>query len=135
MKSPFGLLFPTLAGGAALFAIATETHYSVALSAAVIAVIAGGGAVWEAARRSPKARATRPSPPTGPETVGVRSWLGRGRLGRAEIIHLVDRLDRAGDRPQLPVRSTEEVAVLVDLPDAEFRAYLNARLDRIEGDA
>lgn len=135
MKAPFGLLFPVLAGGAALFAIATETHYSIALSAAVVAVIAGAATVGEAARRSPSVRASRAASPAGPETVGVRSWLRHGRLGRSEIIHLVDRLDRAGDRPELPVRSNEEIAVLVDLPEAEFRAYLNARLDRIEGEA
>jgi hypothetical protein len=133
MRAPFGFVFPVLAVGAALFAIATQTHYTIALGAGVVAVVAAALTIWDAAGRSPKALAP-PTRPLEPETVGVRSWLERGRLGRMEIIHLLDRLDRGADRPDLPIRRVEEIALLADLPEEQFREYLTARIETIEGE-
>jgi len=132
MRAPFTLLFPVLAGLGAIVAIVAGSDYAVAVPFAVGAVAAAALSLVEAVRGTGWAEA--PSPRRWDDrAAGVRAWFHRGRLGREEILQLVDRLDRAGDHPELPVRRSEEVARLVRLPDAQWRAYVNARLDAIEG--
>ncbi|MGP8078318.1 MAG: hypothetical protein ACLQD8_06895 [Thermoplasmata archaeon] len=132
MKAPFGALFPAIALVAAAVAIAAETDYRVSVPAAVGAVAAAALTLWDAAHRSPAARAPSPRRP-GPGIVGARAWMGRGTLGRTQILLLVDRIDRGTNHPDLPIRPDAEMDRLVRLPDEEFRAYVHARLDAIEG--
>lgn len=132
MKAPFGVLFPALALGLALVAIAVGANYAVAVPAGAAAVVFAGLTLWDAVRRSdPSGRraAARGHPPP----VGARGWFLHGGVGREELVLLVDRLDRAGDHPDLPVRTPAEVERILRLSDREFRAYVNARLDAIEG--
>jgi hypothetical protein len=132
MKAPFGALFPAVAIALAIAAVASEANYGISFPAAVGAVIAASFALWDAARRS-----ARPDVPPArrpePELVGVRAWIGHGVVGRTEILLLVDRIDRGTDHPDLPIRSDAEVDRLVRLSPEQFRAYVNARLDAIEG--
>jgi hypothetical protein len=134
MKAPFGALFPALAIAAAIVAIVAGPTYAIAAPAAVAAVVAAALTIWETVDRSaPHVR--RPARPPVAEDVGVRAWFRGGSFGREEIVLLVDRLERRADHPDLPIRSAKELRRLVRLPDDEFRAYVNTRLDAIEGGA
>ncbi|HTP54586.1 MAG TPA: hypothetical protein VML94_06495 [Thermoplasmata archaeon] len=134
MNAPFGILFPLLAVLGAVVAIVAGADYAVALPFAVGSVALAAIALGEAVRRSEVLRRPGASR-TLDRTAGVRAWFHRGTLGREEILMLVDRLDRGADRPDLPIRLSDEVARLVRLPEEQFRAYVNARLDSIEGTA
>jgi hypothetical protein len=132
MNAPFGLLFPVLAVLGAIVAIVAGADYAIALPFAVGAVAVAAFALADSVRRSGGAR----RPTAGrilDRTAGVRAWFHRGSLGREEILLLVDRLDRGADRPDLPIRPSHETDRLVRLSEEEFRAYVNARLDAIEG--
>ncbi|HUJ78593.1 MAG TPA: hypothetical protein VLX64_06260 [Thermoplasmata archaeon] len=134
MKGPFGVVPPAIAVVATFVAIDAGPNYSVALPMSVIAVTAAlftaADALARTAHRTPPRSSSR-----GGRTGGLREWFLRGRIGREQIVLLLDRLDRAGDRPTLPLRSSEEIEGLVRLPDAEFRAFVRRRLDAIEGEA
>lgn len=134
MNRPFGWLFPALAGGLAIVAIVTGLNYAASIPAGLGAIAAAGATVAEAATNSARHRPASPVRPP-PEVVGARAWLQLGRDGREEIVRMVDRLDRAGDHPDLPLRPSPEVDRLTRLPDPEFRQWVTGRLDAIEGTA
>ena len=133
MRAPFGPLLPVLAGAAAAAAIVTGPDYVLSVPLGGLAVVAAGLTLAEAilrARSAPRSGAAAgPSP--GPGV--ARTWRMRGRLGRQELVLYLDRLDRAGNHPLLPVRPPAEVDRLARLPDEEFRTYVEARLTAIEG--
>ncbi|MFY9717320.1 MAG: hypothetical protein WAK40_05230 [Thermoplasmata archaeon] len=134
MNAPFGLLFPVLAVLGAIVAIVAGPDYALAIPFAVGAVAAAAIALGESVRRSDRDR--RPTTVRSLDrTAGVRAWFHRGTIGREEILLLVDRLDRGADRPDLPIRPSAETLRLVGLSEEEFRAYVNGRLDSIEGTA
>jgi hypothetical protein len=121
------------AAAAAIVGIATGPDLGISVPAALAAVLAGGLAAWDTSRAGP-ARPVRPVvEPWAAPSVGVRSWFSEGTLGREEIVLLLDRLDREGPNPHLPVRPPVELRRLVEAPLREFRAYVRARLDQIEG--
>ena len=132
MNAPFGVLFPALAIGAAAVAIVAGSDYAIAVPFAAGGVAAAAVAVLEAGGRLPRRRPTLVRPAES-VVAGVRPWFRGGSFGRAAIVEHVDRLDRRGDHPDLPIRSPAEVATIVRLPDDEFRAYVRSRLDAIEG--
>ncbi|HTP55100.1 MAG TPA: hypothetical protein VML53_00325 [Thermoplasmata archaeon] len=134
MKGPFGFIPPAIAVAAAFTAIGAGPNYAIALPMSVIAVTAAAFTAADALARTAR-RAPARTPPRGGRTAGLREWFVRGRIGREQIVLFLDRLDRAGDRPELPIRSSEEIEGLVRLPDAEFRAFVRRRLDAIEGEA
>lgn len=134
MTRPFGLIFPGIAIALAIVAVVTGPDYSASLPAAIGATAAAAVTLADAVHRSAAGR-QRPAARPPPDVVGARAWLGLGSVGRQEIVRYLDRLDRGADHPDLPVRPAEEIRWIAQLPDEEFRAYVNGRLDSIEGPA
>lgn len=135
MRVPFGWGLPVIALIAVGVAIWAGTNFSISVPAAGAAVVAAALLIREAA----SARGDAP-PPRGETTAitvpprrTVRATFAAGRLGREEIVVLLDTLERKGPNPMLPGRPASEVDRLARLPPAEFRAYLRRRLDDLEG--
>jgi len=128
---PFHWIFVVVAALAAVGSILGRTELGVAVPLAAVAVIAAGVALFDAVRRAPSATRTRVTPEREPPR-GVRPLFLEGRTGREEILHLLDRLDRRGAHPELPVRPSAEVRRIVSLPLEEFRRHVASRLDEIE---
>jgi hypothetical protein len=132
MNFPFGWFLPAVAIVATGVAVWAGDNFSLAIPAAVAALLAAGllfvdavlGPGWVARR------------PEGPFLAGeagpLRTAFRSGRLGREAIADLLDRLERAGPNPDLPGRRTEETNRLVRLPSGEFRNYVRQRLDDLE---
>lgn len=131
MNAPFSWWWAALALALTIGAVLTGRHYVVAAPLAAAAVAVAVVAILEAIYH-------QPSPEPGVEVAymaqgtRVRGWLGAGKLGREELVLLMDRLERRAVSPTLPIRSPAEIARLVRLPPAEFRSYLAQRLARIE---
>jgi hypothetical protein len=122
-----------IAAVAAIVGISAGSNLGLAVPAALLAILAGGFAAWDTSR-GPAVRATRPLvEPWEAPAVGVRAWFSEGSMGREEIVLLLDRLDREGPHPRLPVRPPVELRRLVDVPMRDFRAYVRTRLDQLEG--
>ncbi len=132
MSSPISWWWPAIAAIAAALAIATSSTYAISAPAATAAVVAAAFAIVDALRRAPSANLSAARGPEVPLSY-VRDWFGAGALGREDLVLLVDRLERSSLRPDLPARTGEEMAALVQLPPTEFRRYLTHRLDRLEG--
>lgn len=131
MNAPFSWWWAALALALTLGAVLTGRQYVVAVPLAAGAVAVAVVAVLEAIQRQPS---RRPAVPVvyAPPATRARAWLGAGRLGREELILLMDRMERRAVNPTLPIRSPAEMVALVHLSPAEFRQYLAARLARIE---
>jgi len=124
-----------LAGGAAgftLLAIVAQAEGASAVPAAagavLVAALAIGGAAYRAAR-GPSLR----TPPRSFRPSGVRDWLVTGEMGREDLVLLLDRLERRTLNPTLPARTPREIGAIVRLRPAEFRRYLDRRLEQLEG--
>lgn len=134
MNAPFSWWWPALAAVFLVIAILASSNYSTAVPATAAAVILAAIAVIDAVRRTGVA-------PTGPlmsrpvTPSGVRNWLAAGKLGREDLVVLLDRLERRASRPDLPVRTPLEMGSILSLPPAEFLRYLSQRLDTLEGTA
>jgi hypothetical protein len=132
MNLPFGWFLPAVAVVATGIAVWADDNFSLAIPAAVVALLAAGVLLASAfpgrgrVARTPEGRdVTRDAGP-------VRTAFRSGRLGREAIVDLLDRLERAGPNPDLPGRLAEETRVLVRLPSVEFRDYVRQRLDDLE---
>lgn len=120
-----------VAAAAAGTSIAVGSNLSVAVPAAAIAVAAGAvllvGIVektrWPSARSSP----TRDAAPA-----KVRSSFRAGRLGRLELIELLDSLEWASGGPRPRALSFEELNRLEALEPKAFRNYLEERISDLE---
>lgn len=132
MTAPFGALFPAAAIAAALAAVWAGPDYAVAVPASVLAVAMGGLTLMDAIRRrgARRARVASPLPMRSP---GVRDLLRGGATARAQIVELLDRIDREGDHPELPRRPDAELHRIALLSSVEFHRYVVARLDALEG--
>ena len=134
MTAPFAWWLAAIAGGFAALAIDASATYSVAVPAAVAAVVVATLAVGDAVRRVRRAPAVptlaRPVPYS-----AVRERLAAGSLGREELLLFLDRLERRSGNPALPSRTPAEIAAIVRLPPAAFRRYVSDRLAPIEGTA
>lgn len=131
MRAPFSWWWAAAALALTIASIATGIRETVALPLAAAAAACAAVAILEVIHRQPSGPPTRPVPGA-PGPSRVRGWLAAGRLGREELVLLVDRLERKSLTPTLPIRSPAELAKLVRLPPAEFRRYLEDRLTRIE---
>lgn len=132
MNSTVAVLLVALALGATGVAVGAGANLSVAAPAAGVAVAAAGGllgAVW--LDRTPALAPPAAASPPRDEYL-FRFGFRSGRLGREEIVATLDRIERAGPNPNLPVRTSEEVASVVDLPRADFRAYVRRRVEALE---
>lgn len=111
--------------------IAVGTNFSVAVPTAAIAVGAGAALLvgiveqtrWPSTRRTPARRAA---------PAKVRSSFRGGRLGRSELIDLLDSLERTGGGPPPSGRSFEETNRLQALDPQAFREYLDVRISELE---
>jgi len=121
-----------VAAGAAAFAIYVGSDLDVAIPAGVVAVAAAGLLLAGSGRRLAWRRAPAPAmaPPTAAST--LRAAFRAGRSGRVTVLAELDRIERNGPHPSLEVRSALEEARIRNLPRAEFRAYVQQRLETIE---
>jgi hypothetical protein len=131
MKAPFGALFPTLAILAVGVAVWAGPDYAIAVPATVLGVAAAGLTIVDAIRRRPHRPTTAFRLPDRSD-YGVREMLRSGAVGRAEIVALLDRVDREGDHPDLPLRTPAELGRLVSIPEPQFLEYVRSRLDALE---
>jgi len=131
MNLPFGWKLPLVAVIAIGIAVWAGRNVVVAIPAAAVAIGAGLLLLVEVWGVPP---ATRPMPgPLGQNPrATVRDLFRSGRIGREEIVELLDRLERAGPTPRLPGRSAEEVERLARLSRPEFREYVRGRIDDLE---
>jgi hypothetical protein len=115
-------------------AVWADTNLAVAIPAAGLALAVTGllfVEAWVAVRPPAPSRAERPATPRDTFRATFRS----GRLGRERLIGELDRLEREGPNPGLPVRDAAEVDRLVRLSPTDFREYLRRRLDALEANS
>ncbi len=123
----FALLF-------ALLAVSARTD----VPAAVVLGVLGTGAAWLALLGVSYPETGMPSLRTRPTAEGparanpVREWLTSGELGHEEVVRLLDRIDRMGSHPNLPVRTEPEMSRYRSMAYGEFLEYVASRLDAIE---
>jgi hypothetical protein len=99
---------------------------------AALAVVAAG--VTIARSLGPRApRAPVPPKPVRVVPVRVRIALRSGSLGREDLVFLLDRIERVGVRPNLPIRRSEEVQAIVRASEEDFLRYLETRVTELEG--
>lgn len=118
-----------VAGGLAV--LVSDQSRDATVLAAIAVAVAGGSLVGAfvagaelAYRRGASAQIA---------VVPLREWFRSGALGREEIVRLLDRIDRMGAHPALPVRTIPEMDRLRRLPSGEFLDLVARRLDEIEG--
>jgi len=132
MSAPFSWPFPTAAVAAVAIAVWAGPNYAITIPATAVAVGAAGATVVEAiVRRTDRPPLSLPRPEERP--FGVRELFRVGTRGRPDIVALIDRIDRAGDHPDLLLRTDAEIRRLLALSDEEFLRYVRYRLDSIEG--
>ncbi|HTW55414.1 MAG TPA: hypothetical protein VMG36_03075 [Thermoplasmata archaeon] len=132
MTAPFGPMFPVLAVAAAIAAIWAGPDYTVAIPACLIAVACAGITLADSVNRR-GSRPARPQPRMPVRSPGVRDLFYGGAVGRAQIVEILDRIDREGDHPELPRRAERELQQIARLTPQEFHRYVTARLDALEG--
>ncbi len=121
-----------LAGGATVLAIDAGANLAVAIPAGGVAIVVAGLLLLTSLGQVAWRPSAAPSlePPTA--TSSMRAAFRAGRAGRMSIVVELDRVERRVLDPTLPTRSAAEEHRIRHLSPAEFRAYLNARLDAIE---
>lgn len=127
-----GWAWAIVAAVATVVAILARSDPPVEISLAALAVTAAGLTI--ATSLGPRS----PPLPVGPRAVrmpllSVREALRSGALGREDLVHLLDRLERVSVRPTLPIRSSEEVQAIVRASEQDFLRYLEARVRELEG--
>jgi len=121
-----------VAAGATGVAIWAGPNPAIAAPAAALAVVAAGLLFLAAGVDRPPVAAP-PRPPALPRDEYLfRYGFRSGPLGREEIVATLDRIERSGPNPQLPSRSSSEVASVVELPRADFREYVRRRVEDLE---
>ncbi len=131
MNRPFQGVFVAFAVLAIFLSLVGRADLAVAVPMAGAAVAASGLALWDALRGAPPATRIRAVAP--PEvSLGSRVLFREGRAGREALVLLLDRLDRLGAHPDLPIRSASDLGRLLRLPPDEFRDHLAARLNELE---
>jgi hypothetical protein len=131
LNAPIGWWWPVLAGVATVTALLVGSNYAVAVPAATVAVVAAALALVGPLRL----RRVEKRPPTYLPAVhvgSVRAALNGGEPGREDLVLTLDLLERRISRPDLPAKSAAEITALVRQPAAEFREYVNRRLDELE---
>jgi len=129
---PFGWRIPVVIAVAAGIAIWAGRNLEVALPAAVVAVGASVLLLLEVWGVPPANRPTSRLVGDNPRA-SVRDLFRAGRIGREEIVEMLDRLERSGPDPFLPGKTPEELERIVRLPRSEFRQYVRDRIGSIEG--
>lgn len=128
-----GLL--ALAAALAGVAIWAGPNLGLAVPAGAAAVVVGGLLFATGWPRTSELRHPRPAPVETPDptpTVNVRLAFASGALGREDLVLLLDKVERAGPNPTLPVRSADELHALTSRPERDFLAYVADRLGSLE---
>lgn len=132
MNSPVGWWVPGVAVVATILAIAAGRNLAVAIPAASVAVAAAAIVLASAPFGRGPLRASAPPAPVRSEPDRLRFAFRSGELGRADLVALLDRLEREGPRPDLPTRSVAELEEIVRLPAREFDGYVLQRVEELE---
>lgn len=135
MNAPFRWAFPTVAVAATLVALIADPNETIVIPAATIAVAAAGLALWDSVRprtAAPGAVSTVPEPLS---VSASDQWFRAGVVGQEAIVLLLDRIDRALLRPDLPSRELAELIQLRSLPREQFLKYLESRLAELEANS
>ena len=132
MSRPLAVFLSALAVTATGIAVWAGPNFTIALPAAVVAVIAASLLFVEAgADRISFPRPGRAAPV--PSAAGsLRRAFTAGRLGREALVDTLDRLERAGPNPGLPARRLEETGRILRMTEREFREYLRTRIVQLE---
>jgi hypothetical protein len=132
MNASFGWFLPAVAVVATVIAVWADDTFSLAIPAAVVALLAAGLLFVDAfLGREPVARSLEGGSAVR-EAGPLRTAFRSGRLGREVIADVLDRLERSGPNPSLPGRRAEETRHLLRMPSDEFRSYVRQRLDDLE---
>lgn len=121
-----------IALGAGAAAVGAEAGVSLALAGGAVGV----AAVTLVAVAWPEPEVV--AGPSGPSSFGLvpwQEWVRGGELGHEEIVRLLDRIDRMGSHPNLPMRTEQEMRVFRGMPRARFLEMVDRRLDELEGPA
>jgi hypothetical protein len=121
-----------VAAGAVALAVFAGPVLIVAVGAGLVATLAVALLLLVPMRHLARPASKLAPPPVPAVPFSLIESFRAGRAGREEIVHVLDRIERAGPRPNLPVTTDEEVARLRALSHAEFRAYVRGRLTVIE---
>jgi len=121
-----------VAGLAASVAVAAGPNTAVAVPAAGVAVGVAALLLVSVLERTawPPLR-TRTS--SRDRSIPIRAAFEEGKLGRRELIQILDSLERTGYGLAPPVLSAEELDHLVARSPEEFRRYLDVRVSELEG--
>jgi hypothetical protein len=128
--------WPLLVGAAAAIGLAVYAgaNEPVATAFALVALVAIGLMVlWPAGHAAVDPRSG--GPPRVPEAESpFRAALQAGRSGRADVVAQLDEVERRTSRPDRPQTTGPELSRIRGLSRDEFRGYVRARLDQIEGE-
>ncbi|MGA8302482.1 MAG: hypothetical protein WB873_02125 [Thermoplasmata archaeon] len=132
MNSPLVWLLILVAAAATAVALWAGPNLMVAGPAATLAVLAAGLLVAGAWLDRRDRGAPDVVLPAGGDEFLVRFGFGKGRLGREEIVTTLDKIERTGATPGLPVLPTKEMDAIVGLSGPAFREYVRRRIDDLE---
>lgn len=134
MNLPRGWPLLVVASAAIGTAVYAGPNQGVATAGALVGLAAIGLLVaWPAARAAVDPRS--PALPGVPEVASpFRTALHSGRSGRSEVVAQLDEVERQVARPDRPQTPGPEIARIRTLSRVEFREYVRARLDEIEGE-
>ncbi len=124
------------AGGLAIYAAANlPVEIGAATVAIILASVGGAGYYFE---RIPVDGRADPSEESEPETTPLSARrievaLRGGPLEREGLLLLLDSLERSSSHPDPPAIPADELRRVTHLSRSDFRSYVVARLDRIEG--
>ena len=132
MTAPYGWGLVVTALAATGVAIWAGPNLSIAVPAAVIAVVAAALLFLEVALRSGTGRSRLSAESLPPRPAAMRTAFVSGRLGRERLVLLLDVLDRRAGVSDRGPRSPDEIDRFSLMPPEEFRAYLRGRVDDLE---
>lgn len=131
MNAPFGWRWPLVAGIAIIVAVAAGASSAFAEAAATVAVVAAVLTLVEVVARR-REREVVERAPKAVRPGGSREAFTGGEPGREDIVLALDLLERKFSTPGLRTRTASELASIVRRPPAEFRRYVERRLDELE---
>jgi hypothetical protein len=133
MTAPYGWGLVIAAIAATAVAIWAGANLALAIPAAVVAISAATLLIAEVALRAGAGRSTVAPGPASPQPAEVRTALVSGRLGRERLVLLLDTLELRASGVKRGPRPPEEIDRIAKMPAEEFRGYLQARVDGLEG--
>ncbi len=134
MRAPFGWWAPAVAVVAAGVAVWAGDHLELSIPASLVAVAAAGFLLADAAARSRAGRVLPRTDRAPGASENLRAAFRSGRYGREQVLATLDRVERHLRPPGPDARPLEQIERIVGGTDAEFRAYVAARLAAIERD-